>query len=668
MPLAAPQLDDRHFQDLVDEAKKRIPHYCKEWTDHNVSDPGVTLIELFAWMTDLLLYRLNQVPDLHYIKFMEMLGIRLQEPEPAHAPVTFWLSAPQPNLVVIPGGTEVASTQTETQPSIIFTTDTDLLVRPAQLAEIYSRQDAGKGDNSKVLRDLNRRGLELGMKGVEVFSSLPHLDDALYFGFENDLSLHILGFDLEFDSAGGAGSNPNLPPYTWEASIGQADGHWSPCEVELDTTRAMNSNGRVLLHTPSMGRYAVNDQNLYWIRARVKEIRPDRQHPEPSQYKASPLLCKAAAATWGGTISATHSRLVTQENLGQSDGTPGQRFHLQMTPILKRSAGEHLMVKLDKDVTQDWKEAPDFSQSGALDCHYLLDSVSGELRLGPAIRQPDGTIKLCGAVPPRKAYLIFSRYRFGGGEEGNVQAGILNTLKTSIPYIDRVANRTPAVGGLDAETLEAAMLRAPALLRARDRAVTESDFEFLATQALPQRIARVRCIQPRPGETTSIAPGLVYVLVIPRIPHPEGYIKPKDLSLATEDQAGLVRYLNERRLLTTRLEVREPSYIPISARVRLHPAPEADRAKVEGDILSRLYRFLNPLTGGADGKGWPFGRDLFVAEVYQCLQGLANVQFIRSVEIFLTNRDDTFRGEPLESVEVIDNAVIRSGMHTVEFV
>ncbi len=85
MALVVPKLDNRTFQDIVDEAKKRIPHYCKEWTDHNVSDPGVTLIELFAWMTDIMLYRLNRVPDLHYIKFMEMLGITLREAVPAQA-------------------------------------------------------------------------------------------------------------------------------------------------------------------------------------------------------------------------------------------------------------------------------------------------------------------------------------------------------------------------------------------------------------------------------------------------------------------------------------------------------------------------------------------------------------------------------------------------------
>ena len=102
MSLPVPKLDDRHFQDLVDEAKKRIPHYTKEWTDHNVSDPGVTLVELFAFMTDVLLYRLNQVPDLHYVRFLEMLGVRLKPPQPASVPVTFWLSAPQPTPIVIP--------------------------------------------------------------------------------------------------------------------------------------------------------------------------------------------------------------------------------------------------------------------------------------------------------------------------------------------------------------------------------------------------------------------------------------------------------------------------------------------------------------------------------------------------------------------------------------
>src|SRR5512136_1248379 len=154
MALVPPKLDDRQFQDIVDEAKKRIPHYIKEWTDHNVSDPGVTLIELFAWMTDIILYRLNQVPDLHYIKFMEMLGITLRGPVPANVPVAFWLSAPQPTQVVIPAGTEVASTQTETERSIVFTTDADFMVHPPELGMISVRVVEG---GQRTFREQNLR-------------------------------------------------------------------------------------------------------------------------------------------------------------------------------------------------------------------------------------------------------------------------------------------------------------------------------------------------------------------------------------------------------------------------------------------------------------------------------------------------------------------------------
>ena len=94
MGLPTRNLDDRTFQDIVDEAKKRIAASCPDWTDHNVSDPGITLVELFAWMTDMILYRLNQVPEKNYIKFMELLGLKLREPEPGRTDVTIYLSSP----------------------------------------------------------------------------------------------------------------------------------------------------------------------------------------------------------------------------------------------------------------------------------------------------------------------------------------------------------------------------------------------------------------------------------------------------------------------------------------------------------------------------------------------------------------------------------------------
>ncbi len=109
MPLPIPDLDDRRFQDLVDEAKRLVMRRCPEWTDHNVSDPGVTLIETFAYMTDQLLYRMNQIPDRLHLTFLDLLGLRMLPPTPARVGVTFWLSAPATMALTIPAGTQVGT-------------------------------------------------------------------------------------------------------------------------------------------------------------------------------------------------------------------------------------------------------------------------------------------------------------------------------------------------------------------------------------------------------------------------------------------------------------------------------------------------------------------------------------------------------------------------------
>ena len=153
--MALPQikLDERTFQDLVDEAKLRIPRYCPEWTNHNVSDPGVTLIELFAYMVDQLLYQVNRVPEKNYRAFLDMIGVRLAPPNAARAEVTFRLSAAQPNTLVIPKGTEVATPRTESNEAQIFTTESDLSIVPPELKYVLTTP------NSQVFTDQSKTTL-----------------------------------------------------------------------------------------------------------------------------------------------------------------------------------------------------------------------------------------------------------------------------------------------------------------------------------------------------------------------------------------------------------------------------------------------------------------------------------------------------------------------------
>src|SRR6188768_618123 len=122
MAIAAPHLDDRRFQDLVDDAKRMVMDRCPAWTDHNVSDPGVTLIETFAYLVDQVLYRLNRVPERSYVTFLELMGVELFAPSAATAPVTFWLTAPLDEDRVIEAGTEVATRRLRSSEAIVFRT------------------------------------------------------------------------------------------------------------------------------------------------------------------------------------------------------------------------------------------------------------------------------------------------------------------------------------------------------------------------------------------------------------------------------------------------------------------------------------------------------------------------------------------------------------------
>jgi hypothetical protein len=150
--------------------------------------------------------------------------------------------------------------------------------------------------------------------------------------------------------------------------------------------------------------------------------------------------------------------------------------------------------------------------------------------------------------------------------------------------------------------------------------------------------------------------------------NPAHYQKPSDLEPNEDDIATLSAYLDQRRLLTTRLDIRAPAYRWVAIKAQLRATPGASQEQVEAEVLARLYRFLNPLVGGPQGTGWSFGRDLFTSDVYQSLQNTPNVQFIRGVEMYAANEEGAGEGKPIDSLEVVSHGVIASGIHEVEFV
>lgn len=674
-----PVLDDRSFQQIVDEMKKRIPLYCPEWTDHNVSDPGVTLIELFAWMTELILYRLNQVPDLHYIRFMEFLGLEHKAPSAAQTGVTFWLTKPltyadDPDNagLLIPGGVEVSTTQTESIAPAIFATNDAFKIKAPRLAVmVLERATSGQPVRS-VLRGDDLQRVQSASGALSMFSEKPAENDAVYFGFEHgphDLSFHILSLHLRFNMTTGIGINTAYPPYVWEVLA--STGFWTPADVESDSTNGMTTPGKVVLHLPRLTRQALFDGDAYaWVRVRIRQPLPTdpieerrRMHP----YRESPRLEQIEqVASLGATINASNVRHAPKEYLGESDGMPGQRFRLSGSPVLlPLLPAERLRVKAnpaDEDTAQElWQYVETFANSGPDDQHFTIDSRSGEVRLGPAVRTPRGEIIRYGKTPPRSAHLYFEHYRFGGGAQGNMPRKRLNMLKTSIPYVDRIENRKPATGGADVQSLEGVRISAQRLVRTRGQAITAEDYETHVLERFGATIARARCIVETVDEKQ-----VARVLVTPHLNGNGAQAMQADLHVDPSLLGTIEQYLDSVRLLTVRVEVKNAEYCRVRVEVEVQPTASVDPVQLDQAIIRFLETYLHPTLGGNRGDGWPFGQAVTSDEIARQIAAFPGVITVKQVLLWKIVKSDEPQADGVTEIPLGPGETVILAAHTVK--
>jgi predicted phage baseplate assembly protein len=638
MPLAAnfPVLDNRRFDDIVAEARARIPRYTPEWTDYNPGDPGFALVELFAWMTEMAVFRLNQVPKLSYLKFLQLIGIELRPAQPATGIVTLPVQAAfAGTTVTVPALTQIATAEPdEDGRPIIFETNRTLTALRARLSAVQSFDGYGYAD-------LSAQNIA-GDQGMLPFGPLATTDSALMLGFADPGELPP-GVELALafwpksavkepppSPCGGAALVASPAKIAWEFWAGT---EWRPLNVASDDTLAFTRSGLVLLRTPVKGQAVkaklgvVSDVARYWLRARI--VRSSYQNP-PS------LLAVRANA-----VGVSQAQTVADEVLGGSDGTPDQVFTLANSPVLPGS----LEIEVyETNEPAPWKPVDDFFGRGPDDPVYAPNWATGEIRF-PG--KPDPAAGKGGRIPVAnidrpQSNIVARRYRFGGGVRGNVAAGALSVLTTAVVGLDAaaVANPFAAVGGADEESIDTAMARAPRVLKARDRAVTNQDFELLAMEA--GTIARAKALPLSHPEFPGIeVPGVVTVVVIPEI---AAELEADRIKVAApRPSESLLRtvcaYLDERRLLTTELYVVGPTYVPVSIRMQAVLAPDADAAETTAAIEAAVRRFLHPIYGGTAGTGWEFGGPIRYAELYR--MGLVS-GVLRYDEIAVTRDDQPF--------------------------
>jgi predicted phage baseplate assembly protein len=649
-------LDDIRFQELVSEARTRIVRHSPEWTEHNVSDPGITLIELFAWLTELLVYRTNRIPERLHFGLLQLVGVHPGPPESATVPVRFMLDRPGSGTVV-PAGTEIASPRTAGSDSVVFQTTAELAIPDDCELAAYAVRRGGK--------------LELGeMDGRTARPTGPRqapfaaVGDALLLGFESPIAGLAVRLAFESSRADGPAIDPTDPPLIWEAS--SAAGGWWPVTVITDETGGfLHGDGAVTVDVPSTAAATeIAGTSRHWLRCRVAERTGSGARVG---YSRSPEITAVTATVAGASIAARHAAAVNGELLGTSEGVPGCAYPLRRRPVLAPEEGETLEVReLGAGEWTPWQPVDSFSLSTGADRHFQLDTARGEVRFGPAIRQPDGGWRRYGAVPPPGSVLRMRRYRHGGGSDGNVAPRALSILPVAVPGIAGATNAVAASGGVEAESLQDARERARLEIRARTRAITPDDFERLTLAASP-RVARAVCVGP-----DGSGPGRpVRVHVLPRIDPPDRLLEPDELVPDGELMAGLAAELDQYRLLGTSVRLLPMRLRGVSVVVDVRASPLADTDRVQHDVAHALYVYLNPLIGGSPSgpaAGWPLGRALNQGELFGIVYGIPGVEFVNIVRMYETNlRTGEQAPQPTDSQLVIEpDELIASGRHIVK--
>ena len=218
---------------------------------------------------------------------------------------------------------------------------------------------------------------------------------------------------------------------------------------------------------------------------------------------------------------------------------------------------------------------------------------------------------------------------------------------------------------MDPEDVANTKLRGPHLLRTRDRAVTQEDFEFLAKEASPL-VARAKCIAEREVEPDeSPRPGVVQLLVAPAISSAGQRIEPGDLKPAEDLLQRVQEYLDERRLLSTVLVVSEPEYVwaSVEAEVKVRRGANVEDTRLA--VEEKLYRYIHPIHGGADGEGWPFGRGLFSSELYSQIQAVDDVEYVSDIRMYPVNPETGEGGRSAETILLQPHALLCSHLHQV---
>ena len=624
MTIDIPELDDKSYEELVEEATQRLPAYEDGWTDYNPSDPGIAILELLAYLTDTYTYQLDTITDDHRRKYLKLMGERPQPPEPATVQLS--LSVPAgADRTRVPAGTKLTMIDTG-EGEAVFETDDDVELIDARIAGIVTEHGEGRVDHTQANE---KEGMF-----YRAFGPRAAPGNAMYLGFDGDpfAGVDSLAITVDFhdeDLPPLASHGDEAPRFFPSVDVGweyctdyeNADRFdaWEPLSVTRDGTYAFYRGGRVRLQRPdgwtpdgwSLGEgIRGGEDGLFWLRCRVLE----------GSYEIPPQINSVRLHV----VAASHRSTVEDEQLRRANAGDDpaalteQVYEFPHAPVLSAE------VSVD-GVT--WTEVSDFDASGPTDPHYVLDRAAGTVRFGDGV---------AGRMPDPDATVVAQQYAFGGGREGNVPA----TASWRFLNPDRavgddltlgdvaITAESAGTGGADGESLAEAFRRTRRDLRTPYRAVTEDDYRYVATHTPGLRFGRATV---RVEEVTDLdvagSPTAVRVVVVPYAPLSTARPEPSEGFLDAVE-----RHIEKFRLLSDRVRVEGPQYVGLSVEVSVQTSAWLPESRVTRAVESELAEFVHPIHG-YEGDGWPFGRPLYSGAVRDRLSSIDFVDHVRELSI-----------------------------------
>ncbi|QDE84165.1 putative baseplate assembly protein [Myxococcus xanthus] len=670
MPIIPPRLDDRSFPDLVEELLSRIPGHTPEWTHARVGDPGRTLLELFAWLADSILYRANLIPERQRLAFLRLLGASLRPAEAASGVVSVHFDTevlqPSVSLRAFASLRKPVPFETLDELTVVHLTAEAYRKRPLteterqqhasmlpRLAQVYGldpKAQHGFYATTPVfpLGAADPRGLDLVTETV---------DGSLWLALLAPKAEHVAALREDLTKGNGQGPRvlsvgvspvmevPALSellgargrlPHVWEVTgTPAADGLpvYHRITVVADSTQELSRRGVVRLLLPSDLGAPVNDVRTD-SRAGLGDRPPRLDDPRVAARLVTWLRLRPSgkperfALGWVdiNAVEVDQRETTGGRLIGQSDGSAEQEFRLPSGSVER--ATFQLFIEEPGAGYREWRLIEDLALARRDEPVYALDSEAGAARCGDGVR---------GRVPPAGAQVLVARMRSGGGAAGNLPPGSLKDISafrvdgSPAPGL-RVQQPEPTLGGRDAETLAEAERRIPALLRHVDRAVTEEDYRRLAASTPGVQLGRVEVL-PRfePRRRRDGVPGVVSVMVLPTATRLEPPYPRADRPLLEAVHA----YLDARRPLTTELYVIGCEYVPLGLGVGITVREGFGRETVVQAVRQAVRRFIFPLpAGGPTGEGWPLGRDVQDRELYVAVAQVPGVASIAGVSLF----------------------------------